>query len=83
MQYSRLLIPLLACTLLAAGCGLKGPLYRPDDKAQEVKRTENSKKLPFPVDDAPDTNAAARRRDATHCGSRPIGHAAAGHLSHE
>ena len=55
MQYSRLLIPLLACTLLAAGCGLKGPLYRPDDKAQEVKRTENSKKLPFPVKRAPST----------------------------
>lgn len=55
MQNSRLLIPLVACALLAAGCGLKGPLYRADDQAQEIKRTDNAKKLPFPIKRTPST----------------------------
>ena len=43
--------------LLGASCGLKGALYLPDDKAQEVKRSENAKKLPFPVKRTPPTPA--------------------------
>lgn len=41
--------------LLTAGCGQKGPLYRPDDRAQPVnsptrdQTTDKKKSLPFPA----------------------------------
>lgn len=49
---------LVVCSvaLLSTGCGLKGPLYLPDDKAQAVKR-QNEKKLPFPVKQPANTSA--------------------------
>jgi len=45
----------VAVLLLIAGCGQKGPLYRPDDKAQPVssparsESTGKKKSLPFPA----------------------------------
>ncbi|HWK74515.1 MAG TPA: lipoprotein [Povalibacter sp.] len=45
----------VAVLLLTAGCGQKGPLYRPDDKSQQVnspasgETTDKKKSLPFPA----------------------------------
>ena len=37
MSRSRLLLTLLAVTVLLAACGQKGPLYLPDKPAQPVE----------------------------------------------
>ena len=44
----QLVAALLVLSLLAAGCGKKGPLYHPEEKKQEEKSQQEPQALPPP-----------------------------------
>ncbi len=50
-QFSRVVV-LLGCAFMLAACGLKGPLYRPDEAAQASPNDEDKLRRPRPAPQA-------------------------------